>query len=364
MRVALIAPPWIAVPPPAYGGTEAVLDTLARGLVAAGHEVLLATTGDSTCPVNRTWVYDQARTSDLGDIVVELRHLLHAYEAIDGADIVHDHTMAGPVYASLLPRDGVLTTNHGLFSDDTRAIYRSIAHRVAIVAISHHQASMASGDVPISRVIHHGIDMSRYPVGHGGSHLVFLGRMSPTKGVREAIGIARRAGVPLVIAAKMREAAELEYFATEIKPRLGGDVEYVGEVGFSDKLDLLGGALALLNPLRWDEPFGLCMVEAMACGTPVIASRRGAAPEIVDHGLTGYICSSPQAMALAVGQAASLDRSACRAAVTAHFSARRMAADHIALYEDVLAGRIDGIGRIGQVTPLRRAAPPLRSTAG
>jgi glycosyltransferase involved in cell wall biosynthesis len=340
MRVALIAPPWIPVPPPAYGGTEAVIDTLARGLEAAGHEVLLATTGDSTCPVERTWVYERAKTDEMGDIAVELTHLLHAYDAAVSADIVHDHTVAGPVLGSLRSSiPPVVTTNHGRFTDDVRALYRSLGDRVPIVALSHHHASTA-GDVAVARVIHHGLDEDRYPVGPGGDHLAFVGRMSPTKGVRQAVEIAERAGTPLVIAAKMRTTAEHEYFDTEIKPLLGGNVHYVGELGLAAKLELLGSALALLNPIQWDEPFGLCMVEALACGTPVIATRRGAAPEIVDHGITGFLCTGTEEAVAAIAWAASLDRLACRAAVTARFSARRMVADHVALYRDVLAGQV------------------------
>jgi glycosyltransferase involved in cell wall biosynthesis len=339
MRVALIAPPWIPVPPPAYGGTEMVVDALARGLAAAGHQVLLATTGDSTCPVDRTWVYEHSRTAKMGDIAIELTHVLHAYEAAGDADVVHDHTVSGPVFGLLRSTSPVVTTNHGPFTEDARRLYRTLGDRVPIVAISHHHASSA-GNVPIARVIHHGLDASRYPPGPGGDHLAFLGRMSPDKGVRQAIEIARRAGAPLVIGAKIRSTDEHEYFDSEVKPLLGGDIRYAGEVDVAGKLELLGGALALLNPIRWDEPFGLCMVEALACGTPVITTPRGAAPEIVDDGVTGFLCSTTEKAVAAVAWAGKLDRRACRSAVEARFSARRMVADHVAFYHDVLAGRI------------------------
>jgi len=339
MRIALVAPPWIAVPPPAYGGTEAVLDTLARGLAGAGHDVLLVTTRDSTCPVERSWVYEAARTDDMGSVVVELRHLLHAYAAVDGADVVHDHTVAGPVYAERYSPHPVVTTSHGPFTDDMKALYRSIGRRVAIIAISRHQASTAHG-VPIARVIHHGVDVSQYPVGPGGGgYLVFLGRMSPAKGVVDAIEVARLAGMPLVIAAKMREPVERDYFDDAVAPLLGPEVVYAGEVGGRDKQELLGSAAALVNPLSWDEPFGLCMIEAMACGTPVVATSRGAVPEIVVHGRTGFVCNDASEMPAAVGRIGSIDRRACRAHVEASFSAERMVAEHVRLYEDVVAGR-------------------------
>jgi glycosyltransferase involved in cell wall biosynthesis len=358
VRVALIAPPWLPVPPPAYGGIETVLDSLAQGLAATGHDVLLVTTGDSTCPVERSWIYEKARTGEIGSVVVELRHILHAYEAVDGADVIHDHTVAGPVHADRFAGRTVLTTNHGPFTDDTRALYRSIARRVPIVAISHHQASTA-GSVPIARVIHHGVDETSYRVGDGGGgYLLFLGRMSPTKGVQEAIEVARRTGVPLVIAAKMRELPEHEYFASVIEPLLGGDVQYTGEVCRADKLDLLAGAAALIKPIAWDEPFGLCMIEAMACGTPVIATSRGAVPEIVDTGVTGFVCDSVDRMVGAVARIASLDRRACRAALETRFTARRMVADHVALYEQVLAARGErqscSVGIVPSRVPARR----------
>lgn len=341
MRVGLIAPPWIPIPPPAYGGIEAVLDALARGLVDAGHEVLLVTTGDSTCPVERRWVYEEARPEEIGSFLVEQHHVQHAFEALTGVDIVHDHTVAGPILADRFPLPPLLTTNHGPFTAETGSLYRLIAGRVPIVAISHHQASTA-GAIPVARVIHHGLDQARYPVGDGsGGYLLFLGRMSPSKGVRQAIEIARLAGMPLVIAAKMRAEPEREYFEADIAPLLGPDVSYAGEVGGAAKLELIGGAAGMLNPVSWDEPFGFCMIEAMACGTPIIATPRGAVPEIVDDGVTGFLCSTEQDMAAAVAQLHSIDRGACRAAVETRFSARRMVADHVDLYEEILAGASD-----------------------
>lgn len=358
MHIALIAPPWLSVPPAAYGGTESVLDTLARGLCAAGHQVVLAATGDSTCPVPRTWVYEHSMVDKLGSVTVELRHVLHAYASIGDVDIVHDHTIAGPVLSAGLTKAPVVTTNHGPFTDDAVAIYRSVTPRVAIVAISHDQASR-SQSVPIARVIHHGLNVADFPFGDGaGGYLAFLGRMSPTKGVREAIEIARRAGVPLLIAAKMREQSEREYFDTVVKPCLGGDVQYLGDVGRADKLELLGNAIALVDPIRWDEPFGLCMIEALACGTPVLVTPRGAAPEIVDDGVTGFVRPTLDELVSFVPRVASLDRRACRAAAECRFSAGRMAEAHIALYDDVINRRIDDAP-----VPIRRRLDAGRSRA-
>ena len=242
MRIAIIAPPWVPVPPPAYGGTELVLDLLARGLRETGQDVVLFTTADSTCPVPREFIHEHTLGTTAGS-VGELRHVLHAYEtAAFGFDIVHDHTLAGPIYSARFPDLRVVTTNHGPFDEDLRDIYRAMTPRVRLIAISYAQAASANG-IPIARVIHHGIDVQAMPFGRGdGDYLLFLGRMSPEKGAHRAARIARAAGVPLRIAAKMREPAERAYFEEHVRPLLGDAVEYVGEVGADDKKHLLAGA--------------------------------------------------------------------------------------------------------------------------
>ncbi len=338
MRIVIIAPPWVAVPPLAYGGTEAVLDTLARGLHRSGHDVLLYTTGDSTCPVPRGSVLRSAAGVGVAGSATELRHVIHAYQAASGADLVHDHTLVGPVYADRFAGLPVVTTNHGPFQSELGDYYRAIGDRTPVIAISHHQASTARG-IPVAAVIHHGVDLEQFPVGAGnGGYALFLGRMCPEKGIDTAIGAARRAGIPLRIAAKMSEAAEQLYFDRQIRPLLGGDIDYVGEVGRTEKLTLLGEAVCLLNPIVWPEPFGMVMVEALACGTPVVATPMGAAPEIIDHGVTGFIRSGEESLADALGSAPRLDRRACRRAVAERFSAERMVADHVALYEALVGG--------------------------
>jgi glycosyltransferase involved in cell wall biosynthesis len=340
MRIGLIAPPWVPVPPPAYGGTEAVIDRLARGLVRAGHEVLLAAAANSTCPVPRVAGTDEAGLGApvCGESVTELRHVVLSYAAMHAVDVVHDHTLLGPLCRAEHLQAPVVTTHHGPFDATFTPIFRAM-RGVAVVAISHHQASTAVG-VPIAGVIHHGIDVEAVPVGRGDAgHAGFLGRMSPDKGVREAVLIAREAGVPLRIAAKLREPAEREYFEAEVRPLLSSDVEYVGELGCADKLELLGGSFALLNPIQWHEPFGLVMIEALATGTPVVGTPLGAAPEIVDDGVTGHLRTGRRPLAQALLRAATLDRSACRAAAVERFSTERMVADHVRLYTEVVAGR-------------------------
>jgi glycosyltransferase involved in cell wall biosynthesis len=336
MRIAMIAPPWVPVPPPAYGGTEAVVDQLCRGLTRAGHEVVLFATGDSTCPVPTRWVYERAQDDAIGNAATELRHLLHAYEHVRDFDVVHDHTLVGPVQAATHGDLAVVTTNHGPFNDELEAIYRHTAGRVGIIAISARQAATAR-DIAIAKVIHHGIDPRHFPTGTGrGDHVLFLGRMAPSKGVHLAARAAREAGVPLVIAAKMREGPEHEYFDAMVRPQLGRGVEYIGEVGFDEKLALLGDARALLNPIQWEEPFGMVMIESLACATPVIACPLGAAPEIIDHGSTGYLCRAGDELVVGLQSIDELDRRACRASVEHHFCTDRMVAEHLEVYQQAI----------------------------
>jgi glycosyltransferase involved in cell wall biosynthesis len=339
MRVAVIAPPWLPVPPPAYGGTELVLDGLCRALAAAGHDVLLFASGDSTCPVERAWAFAVAPGTDHIHPESELLHVLAAYEKVVewGADVVHDHTLVGPLYASTHhPTLPVVTTNHGPFKGELELVYARVAGTVPIIAISEHHASTA-GAIPVETVIHHGIDLDGYSVGRGtGGYALFLGRMNPDKGIDTAIKVARHAGVPLRIAAKMREPEEFEYYRAVVEPLLGDEVDNVGEVGGDDKLALLGEAVCLLNPITWAEPFGMVMIEALATGTPVVATPHGAAPEIVDDGVTGFLRRDVESLSAALAASATLDRAACRRAAEARFSMARMAADHLAFYERIV----------------------------
>jgi glycosyltransferase involved in cell wall biosynthesis len=337
LKIGLLAPPWAAVPPTGYGGTESVVCQLAQGLTAAGQEVVLYATGDSTAPVATLYAMDTADWDRIGHGEVELPHVMHGYEALAGCDIIHDHTLLGPAWALASGYDRVVTTCHGPFSGELRAIYRRYGKRMPVVAISSDQAAQAP-EIAVDRVIHHGLDPAEYPVGGGrGGYLLFLGRMTPAKGVREAVQAARAAGEPLVIAAKNREPAEKAYFAEQVMPLLTDDVHFVGEVTGSAKLSLLGSAKALLNPIQWAEPFGLVMIEAMACGTPVIACTNGAAPEIVEHGRTGYLCSDSAELVDAIRRIDQLDRDACRAAVVRRFSTSRMIADHLTLFREMVA---------------------------
>ncbi len=339
MRIGLIAPPGVPVPPPAYGGTESVVDRLARGFVRAGHEVLLAAAANSACPVPRVGGTEDAAEAGpvCADMVTELRHVIRSYAAMRDVDVVHDHTLAGPLCRHPAAGTPVVTTAHGPFDARLSPLYRAM-RGVAVVAISYSQAATADR-VPLAGVIHHGLDVESVPVGAGvGGYASFLGRMSPEKGPRQAALVARAAGVPLRMAAKLREPAERDYFDAQVKPLLCSDVEFLGELGCADKLELLGGSFALLNPMQWAEPFGLVMIEALATGTPVVATPVGSAPEIVDDGVTGFLRSGCLPLAAALVAASQLDRTACRTVAAARFSTERMVAEHVRLYEELLLG--------------------------
>ena len=370
MRIGLVAAPWIPVPPAGYGGIERVVDSLARGLIAAGHEVLLAAASDSTCPAPLVPGMRPSERAELGFTLSELSHVIRAYEGLEDVDIIHDHTLAGPLVARRRSPAPVVTTIHGPLTPASADLYRAMAADTAIIGISRDQASRVP-DVPITRVIHHGMDVSAVPVGSGtGGYVCFVGRICPDKGVLEAIHIARRAGIPLRIAAKMREPDEIAYFRSVIEPLLGSNEDFLGELGDTDKFQLMGEAMAFLNPIQWSEPFGLVMIESLSTGTPVVGTPIGSAPEIVDHGKTGYLAPTDSLHTL-LPLAAQLDRAHCRDRALKLFSTERMVGNHLDVYTKLLeAGQLPGVpdgSHVGQNQTGRaviRAPERARSLAG
>ena len=338
LRIGLIAPPWVPVPPTTYGGTELVVDTLARGLVAAGHDVVLVATADSRCPVPTISFFDTP-PRPMNTTAEELRHLQGAYDALAGeVDVIHDQTLLGPVWALAAGvRTPIVATAHGPITDLNRGIYAMTGRSVRLTAISHRQQELA-GDLPFHDVIHHGLDPARFDPGPGdGGYLMFVGRMSFEKGVRDAVLIARGAGLPLVVASKMREDVELEYFEKQVRPVADSSVVFLGELAPDERDAYLRRAVALVNPIDWEEPFGLTMIEALALGTPAIVTRRGAAPEIITDGVTGFVVDDVEQGVAAVARIGEIDRGVCRTAVEGYFSMQRMVAEYELLYRDVLA---------------------------
>ena len=345
MRIAIVAPPWLPVPPPAYGGTEAVVDALARGLDASGHDVLLIGHPDSACPVARASVVPAGEAVPMGRAAAELEHAIGAYALARDFDVVSDHTIGGPVHGAAYPDLPVVATNHNPFSRTRNAIYSTLVGRGSIVAISESHAR--STTLPIAAVIHHGIDVDTFPVGTGDrGYLAMLTRMTPDKGIERAIRLARAAGVPLKIAAKIREQREHDYFESVIAPLLDSTVEFLGEVDAAGKRELLAGAVGLLNPIEWDEPFGMAMIESLACGTPVVATPKGAAPEIVGSGTTGFLADDDAGLVDAIGRLDEIDRGACREHIRRSFSIEGMCERYVIVFEREIASRESRIASV------------------
>ncbi|MGN6609692.1 MAG: glycosyltransferase family 4 protein [Jatrophihabitans sp.] len=360
MRIGLIAPPWVTVPPVTYGGTEAVVADLATALRLRGHEVHLFTVGASRCPVVRHHLF--ARPAEpMGEGLREAAHVLAAYEVMAdlGVDVVHDHTTLGALVGAhrLAASVPVVLTNHNLFDADMRRVLLPGAGRAQVVAVSRAHAATAR-PVPVDAVVPHGIDLQTYRPGteRSGGYLVFVGRMAEEKGVHLAVEVARRAGRPLRIIAKMRSEDERTYYARRIEPLLGPDDPRPEELPLPQRIAVLRGADALLDPIRWPEPFGLVMAESLACGVPVIGSPFGAAPEIVESGRTGFLCQDVDQMVSAVHRLPEIDRHVCRAAAVRRFDRDRMARDYEAVYARAIARRSGG--RPG------RAPQPVREAAG
>lgn len=339
MRILQVAPPWFAVPPSGYGGIEWVVASLSDGLADAGHDVTLFAAGGSQTRARLETIYDEPPSLHIGNPWYEAPHALAAYRSSSEYDVIHDHTgTIGPVIAaSMRERPPVVNTLHGSWTGANERVYRMICDDVALAAISHDQASRAPDGVRVADVVYNGVELARYPYrADKEDFLLFVGRASADKGPEVAIEVARRVGLPLVMAIKINEPIEVEYYETIMAPALrGADVDVRTAVGHDEKVDLMGRARAVLVPIRWDEPFGLVMAEAGACGTPVVAYRRGAAPEIIVDGETGALVEPGDlgAFVRAVEQVGDIDPRACRERVEAEFSAARMVERYVALYE-------------------------------
>ena len=345
MRIALVSTPFAAVPPRGYGGTELVVHELVRGLTAAGHEVTLFATRDSLGPDVR-WSFERPVWPPEEE--AELRHCGAAARAIarERFDIVHAHAPAMLAFAARLGAPVVYTLHH---ARDERLIRRyNRRTQVTYVAISARQAALEPELA--CHVVHHGLDPTRHPPGDGRrDDAVFLGRLSPCKGPELAIEAARLAGVPIRLGGEVHLADATPEWSDHLRAALAQPrVEHLGPLGGARKLDLLGGARALLMPIRWEEPFGLVMIEAMLCGTPVIAFPRGAAPEIVDGGLTGFLVDGVEEMAAVLGQLDGFDRVACRRRAQARFGAARMVREYEHIYRHAAADWSRAVTGVGE----------------
>jgi glycosyltransferase involved in cell wall biosynthesis len=336
MRVAMLAPISWRVPPRHYGPWERVVSLLTEGLVERGVDVTLFATADSVTQAHLDAVCPRPLEEDpsLDPKVWESLHIANAFEKAGDFDLIHNHYDFLPLTYTGLVTTPVVTTIHGFSSDRIKPVYRRYAARVAYVSISE---ADRDPELPYVATVYHGIDLSEFtPREQRGRGLVYFGRIHPDKGVAEAVAVARAVGMPLVIAGIVHDR---DYFEREIAPHVDGDrVRYVGSLGAADRNELLGSALALLHLVEFAEPFGLSMIEAMACGTPVIARRRGSVPEVVDEGITGFVVDDVAGAIEAVGRVGGLDRRAVRARVAERFSRDRMVDDYLRVYERVLSG--------------------------
>lgn len=335
----MLAPPWIPVPPPRYGGIEAMIALLCEGLLARGHDVtLFAAPGSQSAAELRTLLPD-AHDAAIEKARYEADHVARAFELIDAArasgapyDVIHDH--CGFTAFAMADRIDVpmVHTLHGPFTPDTSEFYECHARKARAVAISSYQRSAAPPSLRIAGVIPNPIEVRDWPYCEKGDYVLWLGRMTRVKGPQCAIAAARAADVPLVLAGPVQRGEE-EFFAREIEPHVDADsVRYVGEVGGERKKNLVAGASALLMPIRWAEPFGIVMVEAMACGTPVIAFPEGAATEIVRDGVTGFLVADEDAMAEAVSAVDQINPAACRSHASGRYAVDAVAAAYSAVY--------------------------------
>jgi glycosyltransferase involved in cell wall biosynthesis len=351
LRIAVLAPPWIPVPAPGYGGIEAVVDLLCEALVARGHEVTLFGAPGSKSDARVQPLLDAAHPDTIGSSLHESDHVARAWERIEVAarlgrpfDLLHDHS--GFTALAMADRIDVpvVHTIHGPFDYDISGFYQRHGHKATLVAISRSQATGAPPGVRVSAVVPNPIAVARWPlVAAKQDYLLWIGRMDPVKGAHRAIEAARIAGRRLVLAGPVQPGQEQErYFREQVEPHIDGrGVRYVGEVAGAAKQRLYANAAALLMPIRWREPFGMVMVEALACGTPVIAFPAGATAEIVLDGRNGLLVADEVEMARAIGRVGSIDPASCRASVAGRYDISVTASGYERVYRrGAAAGRV------------------------
>lgn len=336
----MVAPLYESVPPIGYGGTERVVANLTDGLVRRGHDVTLFASGDSRTLARLISVCPAAlrlgrRLDD--PVAYHVLQLGMVYQRASEFDLVHSHCDFRALPFAGLSSTPTVSTNHNRLDAPENQAMLNAFPEAAVTALSESHRRQLVGGRCVG-IAYNGIPVADFPF-HlaSGRYLAFVGRLSPEKGPLEAIAVAERSGVPLKIAAKINEW-ERDYFETVLRPRLRPPfIEYVGELDETSKRELLGGALAALCPLRWPEPFGLVMIEAMATGTPVLAYPSGAAPELIEDGVTGFLCTDVDSMASCVNRVITMDRQACRAVAERRFSVDAMVDAYEQAYRTILA---------------------------
>ncbi len=356
MKIALIAPPFIPVPPVRYGGTELFIAHLAQELPELGHDVIVYANGESTVDAEVHWKYREAQWPLKGDMAETFKEIDHTAWAVQDAaaelcDIIHVNSTLALPFSRLVDLPFVHTIHHAHDNVLTEFyLHHPDAHYVTISDFGRQQEPMRQ-----VQTIHHGIDLARYEFSAVKQpYLSFLGRFVPVKGVHLAIEVARRAGIPLKIAGEIQPIYR-DYFENEIKPHLDGKlIEYIGEVDFESKNELLANSMGLLFPITWDEPFGLVMIEAMACGTPVLAFPAGSVPEVVEDGVSGYICRTVDEMVERLTDLQKLEPKNVREYVERYFPVRHMARKYASLYSALI-----GVQTAGNLSELTQTEHPV-----
>ncbi|MGO9792920.1 MAG: glycosyltransferase family 4 protein [Solirubrobacteraceae bacterium] len=340
----MLAPPWISVPPPGYGGVESVVSSLTEALVRQGHEVTLFCAPGSVSSARVVTLLAESHPDEIERSLYEVDHVVRALDEIEiaanrgrfGFDVVHDHCGFTALALANRIETPFVHTLHGPFTASTAAFYAHHGHKAALVGISQAQLASAPPGLQPMCSIPNPIDLGAWALQERKEdYLLWVGRMTPEKGPHRAITAARAAGVPLLLAGVIQPGQQV-FFDREIAPHIDGDrVRFVGEVGGSVKRSLFAGARGLLMPIRWDEPFGMVMVEALACGTPVIAFPEGAACELVVHGQTGFLVDGEREMADAVSLLPGIAPRACRAWVAEHCDVDVVASAYAEAYRTV-----------------------------
>lgn len=358
MKIAQIVNPIESVPPQKYGGIERMVHALTEELVKLGHEVTLFASGDSHTSATLASIYPTSlRAAKVKDVYgtndYTVLNVIEAYKRQSEFDVIHDHTGNWGLIAATTATTPVVSTLHGPFTTTNRKLYESIADRVSLVAISEGQIKPVPS-LPIAGVVYNGLPMDHYPFSdsHKG-YLLFVGRISEEKGVHHAIDVAQYLQIPLIIAAKLESnhRPDVEYFRQYVEPRLDGDkIKWIGEVNEEERNKLMSEAKCFLHPVSFREPFGLTLIEAMACGCPVVAYGRGSIREIVAQGKTGFVVEDAEEMVEAVSSIDVIDRGECRRHSLENFNAQRMAKGYEAIYASILGKKAQASARPHRVT--------------
>lgn len=340
MRIAQIAPIVERVPPKKYGGTERVIHALTEELVRRGHDVTLFATEDAKTSAKLVSTYPHALRETFPEPSVRrtiwgYRHIATAYNMSNEFDIIHDHTSWLSAGTANMSRTPVVMTLHSAFTPETIAVFESF-DKPYLVSISDSQRNPAP-DLNYISTVYNGLPLSNYPFSlkHDG-YLLFVGRFCEEKGPHFAVEVAKRLGLPLIFAAKLEEGESRPYFEKFIKPHLSDTIRWVGEVDENERNRLFSKALCSLHPVTWPEPFGLTLIEAMACGTPVIAFSQGSIPEVIKHGSTGYVVNNVDEMTAAVSRIEKIERRECRRYALANFSVDQMVDNYELVYNAIL----------------------------